>query len=466
MWAKGLEKLDITEEQAAIIVKKELPLELIEPVTKDSQEKRKELKLSIEDKEKLSRLGKHDLPYLEFLELSKEVRFYECTKGNVNLKDIKEGNVENLTFDFKFGLDKIDEKIYLWTTAGQLLPQEVTEVSLPWSSYKRSWLLWEFFNESWKRLTIHQGTEIKITKLLWEENIVRLEEQNSKKVNTFLDTHSIYTKEKNQSKKVLLFQIADEAQKRDIDIDFAIKICMSSIDWMNANDNYAIAAKIEDVLTEFGRIRGIYKISWELNNKWKHNDRLALEMFSLYGWNRWKEKAKEYWIKDEKVNSNINLSKVDLKNSFGWKLSQVDFRWLKDKYPREASIKNNNPAWLTYNKTFAKTLMNHGINFYKGTARPSSEWLNYFWFKNMEDWMNAFNLLWSIKLKKGENKTFWDFAKRWAVDYAPYKRQFSNIWDKKIVTLSINEINIIKSKQMRIESPWMHKELKKIGVIS
>jgi len=132
MWAKGLEKLGITEEQAEIIVKKELPLELSEPVIKDSQEKRKELKLSVEDKKKIERLWKHDLPYLEFLELAKDVRFYECTKGNVDLKDIKEGNIKDISFDFKFGWEKINEKIYLFIKVLKLMYQNYFEKKRWW----------------------------------------------------------------------------------------------------------------------------------------------------------------------------------------------------------------------------------------------------------------------------------------------------------------------------------------------
>jgi hypothetical protein len=139
----------------------------------------------------------------------------------------------------------------------------------------------------------------------------------------------------------------------------------------------------------------------------------------------------------------------------------LDFRLLKDKYPGEATFKNNNPAWLTWNNTFTQTLRSHGIEFYKWTARPSSEWGNYFWFPNMEEWMNAYNLLWKIKLTKMWDKTFWDFAKNWAVDSSSYKSTFSNIWDTKLSSLDNKHIKIIKNKQLKIESPWMHKEFEK-----
>jgi len=83
---------------------------------------------------------------------------------------------------------------------------------------------------------------------------------NSKKVNTFLDTHSVYTKEKNGSNRILLTQIAEEAQRRNIDIDFAIKICMDKISLLNKPKNELenvryISAQVENILTDFSRVR-------------------------------------------------------------------------------------------------------------------------------------------------------------------------------------------------------------------
>ena len=47
-------------------------------------------------------------------------------------------------------------------------------------------------------------------------------------------------------------------------------------------------------------------------------------------------------------------------------LSKLDFRELAYKYPNEASLKNNNPAGLTWNTRFAKTL-----------DSKESEWCNH-----------------------------------------------------------------------------------------
>lgn len=60
---------------------------------------------------------------------------------------------------------------------------------------------------------------------------------------------------------------------------------------------------------------------------------------------------------------------------------EIDLRKLKHLYPNEASIKNNNPAGITWNSGFdnpkpgntAYMLKQAGISFFKGTARPARE---------------------------------------------------------------------------------------------
>ncbi len=146
-------------------------------------------------------------------------------------------------------------------------------------------------------------------------------------------------------------------------------------------------------------------------------------------------------------------------------LNQLDLRSLAKKYPNEASLKNNNPAGITYFPAFANTLTKHGVEFYKWTARPRSEWRNYFGFKNMEDGMQALDILWNIKLAKLAEQDFSDFAENWAVDTRSYRNEFGNIWNTKMKDLPDHEIQRIKIRQMRIESPGMYTELRKLDII-
>lgn len=62
-----------------------------------------------------------------------------------------------------------------------------------------------------------------------------------------------------------------------------------------------------------------------------------------------------------------------------------------------AAFKNNNPAGITWNASFddpkpgstAQRLIDAGITFHKGTARPANEGGNYVTFDSIEDGMAA-----------------------------------------------------------------------------
>ena len=75
----------------------------------------------------------------------------------------------------------------------------------------------------------------------------------------------------------------------------------------------------------------------------------------------------------------------------------TDFRSLAQRYPNVAAFKNNNPAGITWNANFdnptpgstAQRLIDAGVSFSKGTARPANEGGNYVTFDSIEDGMAA-----------------------------------------------------------------------------
>lgn len=409
----------------------------------EEKEKTKE-KVKTLSNDVLKDINNHD-----FLKLSPEKRLIHITKNWIDSNEISSWKINTLEFTFTFDW-KFNKELYLKTTAGQVLPQEVWVVKIWSETYSRAGLNWEFFTQWNKRLIIKEWTKIDIEKVRTSEEIKDIQ---------IVDNENIYQFSKSPDYKPWFDDIISESVKRWIDPKFALLAFSEKVKDLSIMDLSRIVI-IEEMFTEYDRKKG--KISSVFKNKEEAIQISILKEFT----NDWKENAKKYGIKEEVIKSTSNIVwSIDFKKISWWDLSKVDFRSLKNKYPREASIKNNNPAWLTWNNTFANTLRNNGINFYKWTSRPSREWWSYFWFENMEEWMNAYNLLWEIKLKKSWNKTFWDFAKKWAVDYSSYKRQFWNIWNQKLSSLSNENINIIKSKQMRIESPWMHKELSKLWVV-
>jgi len=92
----------------------------------------------------------------------------------------------------------------------------------------------------------------------------------------------------------------------------------------------------------------------------------------------------------------LEQAKFNLENGIGTGTTGgTDLRNSAIKYPNEASVKNNNPAGITWNANFdngtgiAKALQDAGITYSKGTARPASEGGNYVSFDNIGDGMKA-----------------------------------------------------------------------------
>lgn len=139
--------------------------------------------------------------------------------------------------------------------------------------------------------------------------------------------------------------------------------------------------------------------------------------------------------------------------------SGTDLRTSASKYPNEASLKNNNPAGITYNDTFAQRLKDAGIQFEKGTARPANEGGNYFTFPNIQEGLKAYQLLWSSP--SYQNRTVGSALARWGTDSVP------GVDNNKLVSeLTPQEFSRLQIAQMRKESPGMLKELTALGWVT
>lgn len=268
------------------------------------------LLMSLIDRKKLVQNMEEQFKYDKLLSLPREVRIKFCTKAKVNIEDVMDWVVSSLTFDFKFGTEKINKEIYLNTTAGQLLPAEVQQVTKDWVVYFRSGQLWEFFTENNKRLTIHQDTSIAVSELKSRDEVLKQRENIKSELNI--------ESEENLSTEDL---IKLEAKLRWIDSEFALIAFKEKLENIPEEKRKSI---LENMLTEFDRIRWIYRFSWELNEEWKYNDRLALEIFSLYWWKEWKEKAKTYWIDEKYIEdrNSIIWTTIEMENIIYWEITQ------------------------------------------------------------------------------------------------------------------------------------------------
>ena len=167
----------------------------------------------------------------------------------------------------------------------------------------------------------------------------------------------------------------------------------------------------------------------------------------------------------------LNIKKWDGDfNSIVWNTDLRNSEW-KNKYPNEASFKNNNTGWITWNSNFenpkpgttAYILRQNGINFHKWTARSSGEWWYYVAFDNVEDWIKAHYLM-----LKNSTQTVRDRLKSWVwiwnVD-AYAKEVFAGSWldlsllDKPLNTLSDRELTPLLKSQIKRENSWMYRYL-------
>ncbi len=129
----------------------------------------------------------------------------------------------------------------------------------------------------------------------------------------------------------------------------------------------------------------------------------------------------------------------------------------------EASVKNNNPAGISFpiSKSLQDRMTAEGIQFSQGSARPKAEGGSYIKFATAEDGLNAMRLLWTISGEK--NQTIGSRLGNWAV--AGYTLPDVDM-NKKFTELSKSEQDDLLIKQMKHEAPVMYKALSSTGIIS
>lgn len=266
----------------------------------------------------ISDFNKWNKNYNDLLCLSRDSRIKLCTKWNIDIIDVKDWFLKHLTFDFKFWWEKINEEIYLKTTAWQLLPPEIREVVCNWVVYKRSWLYGEFFTETNDRLIIHDETSISISKLDSKEDIQKEEEKIKKNIPTDLSK-----KHPDKTDISLLQRIYTEASLRNIDTDFAINLYY---DLLIKEDIENIKLKLETFLVDFDRVRWMtYNFS---EKNWDYSKEFKLSLLVRNYWNNdnLKDKAKKFWIKDNELDNYKKIwaywvswiKNIDLKNLPSW----------------------------------------------------------------------------------------------------------------------------------------------------
>lgn len=115
----------------------------------------------------------------ELLSLPQNERLKHITNWSIDSENISNWNVDKLSFTFTFDWN-YNKELYLATTAWQVLPKEVREVSVWNDNFVRTGLNWEFYNkETSARLIIREWTNFDIDRLWTEEELTELTKSSS-----------------------------------------------------------------------------------------------------------------------------------------------------------------------------------------------------------------------------------------------------------------------------------------------
>lgn len=282
----------------------------------------KELKY---DKEKLKIISNK-----EFLSLDKTDRLQYVTKNHTDFSNIANWTVNDVTFFFDQDWNGQDDSdLYRLTTLGQVMWEEVWEVRV-WSVvYSRAWLDGEFFNWN-NRLTIHTGTKIEIDSVRSKEDVDNIDSNNDEKVENYFNEHTEYSVEDKRN----LWWIVKESFERWINPELPL-IILKEIPLVHADRNI----QIEGFFTQFDRLKPTIAM-WDGKELewWKYPDELVIKLLKQFTPDLWKEKAAEYWIKEESIKYIENkmyttFDSLDLTGSLQEKTVSMikHFEWFSEK---------------------------------------------------------------------------------------------------------------------------------------
>ena len=358
---------------------------------------KKEIMSNVEDKEKFNAMlselfGK--ISNKDFLKYTaKDQRLEKITKPPKEAKDVKSWDDIRFTFTFE---NKLNENLYLKTTAGQVLPSEVRQVEIDWVKYSRESIWWEFFTTNNERLTIHEWTQIKIWKVWTSEEIIKMSKENDLKVAEYLKN--------NQGADP---KIVTESINRWIDPKIALTAFWDLVKNTPKED---VSSVLEDAFTEYDRMRDYNNVSSK-EQTWPNFITLILDLLMKFTSGNWKELAK----------TKLNIDDNSLKNH---ESSVVSNNERSEKIRSFNNLDENKPFienatiiskeiekvyWIPWKITVSQAALES--NWWK--SKLSTQWNNYFWIKSFWKWPSVnFNtnevVNWKQVTVNDWFKTFWD----------------------------------------------------------
>ena len=173
----------------------------------------------------------------DFLKKPFDDRLQFVTSDNIRAADLRSGKVTDVEINFSFD-GRFNRALYMATTAGMIIPDEIRTVQVDGVSYSRSGLSQrgEFFDAAGRRLTIHDGTKIHADKKLTTEE---LEKKYASKLNLA------------EYKTDLEKTIALESEKRGIPPHLFLDIFKNELE--QVSDIATQKAILEDLFVEIDR---------------------------------------------------------------------------------------------------------------------------------------------------------------------------------------------------------------------
>lgn len=296
-------------------------------VSKDTLPKDKKAPVMDESKSEREELSADVLKTItnkEFLKLSIDKRLKHITNPKVDYSQVASGEVKNMNFTFTFD-GVFNKEFYLKTTAGQILPPEVKEIKVWEEIYSRKWIAWEFFNAGNRRLIIQEWTKIDIPSLRTKEDVVKIEKENQASYETVIQNSPDSNKE-----------IVKEAIKRWIEPNFANIVFKEIYEATPENDKKVV---LEDMFSEFDRVRWEYGFSPELEN-WKYDSRLVIWFLKSFDQANYKSIATKYWITDDQITQSDLYFKSKEWFMFWWiDLTKISIDWVSENELAEIKAK-------------------------------------------------------------------------------------------------------------------------------
>lgn len=263
-WAWSAEKTPKKTEQVNVVPK--LPDDKKASVFEWAKAERDELSV-----EKLSTITNK-----EFLKVWFERRLQYITSPKVDFEKVASWEQKEINFTFTFN-EKFNKQFWLKTTAWQVMPYNVKILeTADWHVWKRNWMAWEFFDEKGNRLIIWEKTKVLVKESISKEEIQAQE--------------TSYKEQASSYEKVWLQDLAYESLKRWLEPNIAVLLFGEKLKDLTWTDR---KIEIEDLLTEFERVRDYYHDDYFKNSQeWFGLKKEFLAYFLNFKWYSKEDKEK------------------------------------------------------------------------------------------------------------------------------------------------------------------------------